>query len=202
MSETIALIAGIAAYLLYRKRVHRADNQKPPNTQIGQSASISRGLFSPVSALSDLDVPHLMQYARNGCARNRDTPEVSSDQHAACQKCCALDASLSERRFATRASFGYWPARRSRRFDQEHVTIAPVSRSVSAHKRSRRKSVGCFVASMPSRTLITTNPPTHVGEYGYCACPAKLPRSDRQRRPQVGKPASGLGCKAWEPAIE
>ena len=66
MSETIALIAGIAAYLLYRKRVHRADNQKPPNTQIGQSTSISRGLFSPVSALSDLDVPHLMQYPRNG----------------------------------------------------------------------------------------------------------------------------------------
>ena len=104
MSEMIALIAGVAAYLLYRERVPRADNQKLPNTQTGQSASISRGLFSPVSALSDLDVPHLMQHVRNGCARNRDTPRVSSDQHAACQKCCALDASLSKRRLATEAS--------------------------------------------------------------------------------------------------
>jgi len=27
MSEMIALIAGVAAYLLYRRRVHRTDNQ-------------------------------------------------------------------------------------------------------------------------------------------------------------------------------
>jgi len=27
MSEMIALIAGFAAYLLYRRRVHRTDNQ-------------------------------------------------------------------------------------------------------------------------------------------------------------------------------
>jgi len=27
MSEMIALVAGVAAYLLYRKRVHRTDNQ-------------------------------------------------------------------------------------------------------------------------------------------------------------------------------
>ena len=82
MGEMIALIAGVAAYLLYRERVPRADNQKLPNTQTGQSASISRGLFSPVSAFSDLDVPYLMQHVRNGCARNRYTPRVSSDQHA------------------------------------------------------------------------------------------------------------------------
>lgn len=80
--------------------------------------------------------------------------------------------------------------------------MASVSRSVRARTRSWTKSDGRFVSSLPSRTIITTNPPTDVGEHGYCPSPAKLSRSDRQRRSQVGKPASGLGCAAGGSAIE
>ena len=69
-----------------------------------KSASISRGLFSPVAALSDLDPLPLVQRVRNGCARNPYAPRVSSDRRGSCQKCCALDASLSERRSVAKAS--------------------------------------------------------------------------------------------------
>ena len=90
----LAIMHSVPARVKYSKIGEvTADRRLMATSLLTTSVSISLGLFSPVSALSDLNPSRRVHHVRNGCVRNPHAPVVSSDQHACCHERCATRSS-------------------------------------------------------------------------------------------------------------